>query len=572
MPYLAPKLLYTFLFACQGSAPVYLALFYSEQLGLRGDQIGLLVAIAPFISAIACPLWTSLADKTKTHRYIMCIVHTLATLAIVSVMGISVAVQHAETVEERSKLTITLVTITSVCFAFFGVPVGPLVDGGVLKILGRNKDQYGRQRMFGSISFGVASALVGFIMQMTKDMNAIFYTYAISSVCFIIVAGSTQFKPEKLDAFIRRPTIVQPHQPQQQQQQLNPLIPKRIKGGGPIPFASSSTSTAHSGSSDDSSNDGRTTAMPDGKLHRKVKQFQLDYTAYDDDDEFEATQIRQNEIQRLIQFATESSIIEAVNLSNPPASRRRYSGVNLDDITTTTQQPKNVIELVKQPQVALFFITMMLMGASLNMVISFLFIFLKKELGAGPSTAGLTGLVGSVTELLFFFYSRDLIRIFGIKSLIILGHVLTIIRVFAYTILPKGPAGANIALFLHLFNGIAFSALWGAGVVQADELAPPSLQATSQGLLAAMYAGVGAGVGNLMGGVIFERAGAKAMFYAAMGLTTFSLELYLEANTRWGITDIIRWTYRMTVRMYNWTQHVRGRGRAVPRWSGPHLL
>lgn len=45
MPYLAPKLLYTFLFACQGSAPVYLALFYSSQLGLKSDQIGLLVAI-----------------------------------------------------------------------------------------------------------------------------------------------------------------------------------------------------------------------------------------------------------------------------------------------------------------------------------------------------------------------------------------------------------------------------------------------------------------------------------------------------------------------------------------------
>ncbi|KAI9261428.1 major facilitator superfamily domain-containing protein [Phascolomyces articulosus] len=496
----------------------------------------------------------------------MCIVHTLATVAIVSVMGISVAVQHAETEAERSKLTITLVTITSVCFAFFGVPVGPLVDGGVLKILGRNKDQYGRQRMFGSISFGVASALVGFIMQMTKDMNAIFYVYAISAVCFITVAGSTQFKPEKLDSFAQRPAIVQPQQ--SQRQQINPLIPKRTKAG-PAPFASSSTSTVQSGSSEDSSNDGRVTTMADGKLHRKVKQFQLDYTAYDDDDEFEANQIRQNEIQRLIQFATESSIIEAVNLSNPPASRRRYSGVNMDDVATATQQPKNVLELVRQPHVALFFITMMLMGAALNMVISFLFIFLKKELGAGPSIAGLTGLVGSVTELLFFFYSRDLIRFFGIKSLIILGHVLTIVRVFAYTMLPKGPAGANIALVLHLFNGIAFSALWGAGVVQADELAPPSLQATSQGLLAAMYAGVGAGVGNLMGGVIFERAGAKAMFYAAMGLTTLSLELYLEANTRWGITDMVRWTYRMTVRMYNWIQHVRGRGRAVPRWSGP---
>ncbi|KAI8148992.1 major facilitator superfamily domain-containing protein [Fennellomyces sp. T-0311] len=485
----------------------------------------------------------------------MCIVHTLATLAIVSVMGISVAVQHAEPATERSKLTVTLVTITSVCFAFFGVPVGPLVDGGVLKILGRNKDQYGRQRMFGSISFGVASSLVGFITDWTSDMNAIFYVYAISAVCFIVVAGSTQFKPEKLDTFARRPFLQQP---------ANPLIPSRSKA--PVPFASSSTSTAHSGSSDGS--DG---PASDGKLHRKVKQFQLDYTAYDEsfmEDEDEALQIRQNEIQRLIQFATESSIIEAVNLSNPPASRRRHSGVNLDEVATATRQPSNLIELLKQPHVLLFFMTMMLMGASLNMVISFLFIFLKQDLGASSSVVGLTGLVGSVTELLFFFYSRDLIRLFGIKSLIILGHVLTIIRVFSYTILPKGPSGANIALVLHLLNGVAFSALWGAGVVQADELAPPSLQATSQGLLAAMYAGVGAGLGSLMGGVIYERAGAKSMFYAAIGLTSLSLELYLEANTRWGISDMARWTYRMTVRMYNWTQHARGRGRAVPRWSG----
>ncbi|KAI8576069.1 hypothetical protein K450DRAFT_258756 [Umbelopsis ramanniana AG] len=45
MPYIPAKLLYTFLFACQGSAPVYLGLFYSEQLGLKRDQIGLLAAI-----------------------------------------------------------------------------------------------------------------------------------------------------------------------------------------------------------------------------------------------------------------------------------------------------------------------------------------------------------------------------------------------------------------------------------------------------------------------------------------------------------------------------------------------
>lgn len=103
-----------------------------------------LYTIAPFISAVACPLWTALADKTKTHNYIMCMIQTLATVAIVSVMGISVVVQNILDVEAKNRLTITLVTVTSVCFAFFGVPVLPLVDGGVLKILGKNKNQYGK--------------------------------------------------------------------------------------------------------------------------------------------------------------------------------------------------------------------------------------------------------------------------------------------------------------------------------------------------------------------------------------------------------------------------------------------
>ncbi|GAA5801276.1 hypothetical protein HPULCUR_006722 [Helicostylum pulchrum] len=528
MPYLAPKLLYTFLFACQGSAPVYLALFYSSQLGLKSDQIGLLVAIAPFISAIACPLWATIADKTKTHGYIMCIVHTLATIAIVSVMGISVVVQHLTDDTEKSRLTIILVTITSICFAFFGVPVGPLVDGGVLKILGRNKDQYGRQRMFGSISFGVASSLVGFITDWTDDMNAIFYVYACSAICFILVAGNTHFKSERVEeVYMHRQT----NNSSSSSSSLSPE-PRQVK----------SNVQRH---------------------ERKMKRFQVDpYEEVGID--LDSSQIRQNEIQRLIQFATESSIIEAVNLSNPPSHRRRSVRPKFDE-------PSTILELLKKPEVSLFYLTMMLMGASLNMVVSFFFIYLKQDLGASSSQVGLTGLIGSSTELVFFYYSRDLIRLFGIKSLVILGHVLTIIRVFAYTILPKSPTGASMALGLHLLNGIAFSALWGAGVVQADELAPPSLQATSQGLLAAMYAGVGAGLGSLVGGVIYERYGCNAMFYTVMALTITSLEIYLEVNTRCAISHFIKWLYTTCIYLYKRIQQARGIGQAVPRWSGGRI-
>ncbi|KAL7322516.1 hypothetical protein PS15p_211507 [Mucor circinelloides] len=484
----------------------------------------------------------------------MCIVHTLATIAIVSVMGISVVVQPIVDEVDRNKLTIALVTVTSVCFAFFGVPVLPLVDGGVLKILGRNKDQYGRQRMFGSISFGVASSLVGFITDWTDDMNAIFYIYSFSAICFILVCGNTQFKSERIDDGHHRPYLIRTRSSSTMTSTLNTTnAPNNHKKS--LPSTSSNTlnnTTSISTSSTMNNNN--------NKNRRKMKQFQVD--PYDEVGiDLDSSQIRQNEIQRLIQFATESSIIEAVNLSNPPSHRRNARPPRIDE-------PATLMQLLKKPDVSLFFLTMMLMGAALNMVVSFLFIYLKQDLGASSSQVGLTGLIGSSTELVFFFYSKDLIRLFGIKSLIILGHILTIIRVFAYTIIPKGPTGANIALGLHLLNGVAFSALWGAGVVQADELAPPSLQATSQGVLAAMYTGIGAGLGSLVGGVIYEQYGCNAMFYTVIALTLTSLEIYLETNTRCGVSDMMRWLYRTAIHVYQWIQHARGIGQAVPRWSG----
>lgn len=344
----------------------------------------------------------------------MCIIHTLATIAIVSVMGIPVVVQNIEDTKARNSLTIALAGTASLCFAFFGVPVGPLVDGGVLKILGKNKDQYGkhfrklvlvsydnnwltivggmvciigRQRMFGSISFGIASSLVGAIADWTQDMNAIFYVYATSSIFFILVAGNTFFKAEKVE-LISRPFLTR--------------TSSRSSGFRASPSASSETMEVVTHNERDGS-----------RARRKViSTFSVQDPEEIESDEDDLLPIRENEIQRLMQFATDSSIIEAVNLSNPPASRRRSSAggdnISIDSSYSLTEPtPTTFLELIRQPPVFLFFITMMLMGVAINMVVSFFFIFLRDELEASSTLTGMTGLVGAATELLFFFYSRD---------------------------------------------------------------------------------------------------------------------------------------------------------------------
>lgn len=272
----------------------------------------------------------------------------------------------------------------------------------------------GRQRMFGSLSFGIASSFVGFIADWTKDMNTIFYVYATSAVFFIMTAGSTLFKPERT------------------QSRWN--TKRRISSSSSIHSSTAlvsfnSDNGISSGSNNHKSRDSNNYNRQRDKsqLLSKIQQFHFDHMYNDpyEEEDNEPSQIRQNEIQRLIQFATESSIIEAVNLSNPPL-HRRLSINNIDDnmfdppssssslpnissspSASSIYAPTTIVDLLKQRHVYLFFITMMLMGASLNMVISFLFIFLTKDLGASSSLTGLTGLVGSFTELLFFLYSKD---------------------------------------------------------------------------------------------------------------------------------------------------------------------
>lgn len=83
-----------------------------------------------------------------------------------------------------------------------------------------------------------------------------------------------------------------------------------------------------------------------------------------------------------------------------------------------------------------------------------------------------------------------------------------------------------------------------------------------------MYTGIGAGLGSLIGGFIFARYGFNPMFYTVIALTCLSLEIYLETNTRCGLSDGIRWLYKTSLRIYIWIQHARGIGQAVPRWRG----
>ncbi|CAG8516275.1 11988_t:CDS:2, partial [Cetraspora pellucida] len=169
VPYLAPKLLFITICAGMGSVLPYLPIFYNTSLALTSTQIGIVFSIAPFISALSCPLWTGLADKYQSHRFIIIMLYFLATISVVGQMIIPLTIDVHNS--SNNGLVMICVLFAALWFAFFGVPVNALVDSGVLKILGDKRELYGQQRLWGSISYGSSTLIIGLLWSAVNNIN-----------------------------------------------------------------------------------------------------------------------------------------------------------------------------------------------------------------------------------------------------------------------------------------------------------------------------------------------------------------------------------------------------------------
>lgn len=166
---LAPKAFYFCFYAALSSLLPFLILYY-RGLGLNGAQIGLLVGISPIVTLLAAPFWGALADSTRRHRAVL-------TVTIIGAMSMIVLLSQASTL-------LWLVPIV-VAYAFFYAPIMPLVDNGVMEMLGERRELYGRQRVWGAIGWGMASAAAGVLID-RYGLGIAFYSFIFF---FVILLG-----------------------------------------------------------------------------------------------------------------------------------------------------------------------------------------------------------------------------------------------------------------------------------------------------------------------------------------------------------------------------------------------
>jgi MFS transporter, PPP family, 3-phenylpropionic acid transporter len=157
-----------------------------------------------------------------------------------------------------------------------------------------------------------------------------------------------------------------------------------------------------------------------------------------------------------------------------------------------------------------FLASALLIGCSGALVHGFLSLYLE-DLGANAEQIGLAYLVASVSELPVMALSPLVLRRWGARPLLVTAGLAYAVRMAIFAAAP----GPGWVLGAQLLHGLCFAAMWTGGVVEAQRLAPPGLEATAQSLFGMATFGLAVVLANLIGGVVYRDYGFGALFGAA---------------------------------------------------------
>ena len=244
---LISKLFYFCFWSAYGSFFPLLGVYY-KQIGMNPSQSGILVGCRPLIEFVSAPSLSSLADRLSIRK-VMILFNLLCWIAFVFPLGMikpsdntchrymmlaknisEFTSQETDEVNEflksntphepqinphhKSKVIFSeesvhqvfwVLLFLSIVGEFFASPAPTLADTATLNALGDNKDKYGRQRMFGSLGWGSAMFMVGFVIdalpmyevcdiKISKNYTYAFYFFLGYMILALVTATRFNFK------------------------------------------------------------------------------------------------------------------------------------------------------------------------------------------------------------------------------------------------------------------------------------------------------------------------------------------------------------------------------------------
>ena len=355
---LYPGLFYFLQFGALACLHPFLSLMLADR-SLTEIQIGVVVAVIPLVKFFGAPLGGYIFDKSGESKIIWIIV----------ILGTAFSIQFIQ-------FTSNLYLITFICgvWSLMQSPIHSIGNHAVLIHLGENKKEYGKYRLWGAVSWGIVSFIIGVIITYLP-LSASYISYAIGMFILSIYIFITKFK--KVSMNNDQKTISEDEE--------NLLQDEEFETG----FKQSDTTTCENNDVIEKETKIESKLEDDG-LNKELK------SSLSNDDE---------------KITTEKEKISS----------------NLIVI----------LNILLQRDVIVFYIIIFMMSVGITVIYVYLFIYLQNDLGASETLIGVSIVFSVFTEIPFFFYSGKFLDLFGEQWLILSALVAYIIRVIGYSFLQN---------------------------------------------------------------------------------------------------------------------------------------
>ncbi|KAI8064166.1 major facilitator superfamily domain-containing protein [Gongronella butleri] len=564
------KLLYISLYALYGSAIAYIAVFYDEALQLSSQQIGVVLATPYFIQVVSSPLWTSIADRYPQYQGKL-----VAALTLIGGSALVSLLLLANNMDLFTGDIVFLLTLTAaLAFAFFGNPVCSLVDSLVLKMLGEHKLLYGSQRLWGSISNGICILVVG-IMITDLGIQSSFTVFVGGMVCLILLClchprmkalGNMDHALD--DSDVRQPLLATTktgnylYDPQMD-------ASSRHQNDDNSSFSADDTHSMVDDTLDDTVDDAlddpvdEDTRLPSNRRasRQQTRSRRSSMPAADDHAGLGMTTQRidrsesiashantilmddeedQHRYQHLMHTATamttSTTMFNAMDVQSLATQALEHLedehqipslGLALSYIPTIDTSlaafgaPMPVAKhTLFSRHVVSFLLMVMLFGLAYAMIGQFLFLIYGKDLGMTPSIMGFAGPLAGIGEVLTFWFSKKLFDTYQVNTLILVVHGGFVLRNTVFMMLPSHHFPSMVcALILQALNGFCYALLWSTAVAQVDSFFAEDQRAMAQGILAAVFSGLGYGIGCVLSGLVYDPFGHHGLLLTSSCIT-----------------------------------------------------
>ncbi|XP_014771110.1 major facilitator superfamily domain-containing protein 6 [Octopus bimaculoides] len=385
--------------------------------------------------------------------------------------------------EDQVQQVFFVLLVLIVVGEFFSAPAITLADSVTLAYLGDDVENYGRQRMFGSLGWGVAMFLVGMALdhsttfpnhpcgtqeQGEKNYVVCFAVFSVLMSCAFITA--TQFNFAFQQGIMDIPL-----------KQIASQIKEKIK----------ETVTGR----------------------RKIDRMRLV-----EEDDFDY-------------YTKDKAHIEPTFQEKPPSDKLHISLGEQNDMVSDTVKGQSsgsgktfeeetyfgkwitVLKMLANLRYMSVLFVAWFMGFGIGLIFTFLFWHLQ-DLGGSPTLFGVASVFNHISELLAYFLSVKFISKFGHVKVLYAGLLGNIIR-FLYISLLSSPWWV---LPFEFIQGLTHAAVWAACCSYITQAIPTNLRSSAQGILQGLHHGLGRGCGAVFGGILVNYIGSEVTF-RAYGIT-----------------------------------------------------